>query len=191
MQSKSDDQLYKPLPHGITDIRTVFDYSQTSSSSSHAAACVKDEYLPAIASTLKRGSPGEIAKTVVPCRNIIEWCCGDDSLLGNEAFINQQSKCRSTRITFEKDASTKIGLDAALKSVKINSRVPNLVWSASPCTGGSPMNSFNNGTPEGRKKTNDHVRLHEKIFAKFQVLAESLDGRKDFIAIEWPRNCKY
>jgi hypothetical protein len=76
-------------------------------------------------------------------------------------------------LTEKEDMSTKEGLAYALKQVKryADSGFNILLWGATPCTGGSPWQSFNIKIPGVAAKIMRHIALYRKLFANFSILA--------------------
>eukprot|EP00972_Heterocapsa_arctica_P030801 4532981-Heterocapsa_arctica.AAC.1 len=71
-------------------------------------------------------------------RVIVEFCCGKDSLMGEESC--QRDGCEVIRITMEDDVTTTSAMEAVQR--------PNcLLWFAIPCTGGSPWQNINRLKP--------------------------------------------
>jgi hypothetical protein len=119
-------------------------------------------------------------------RTLIEFCCGDDSLLGRRRPWSYG--CRIVRVTEELDARS-------MASFTLLSRVtqckPCLWWISMPCTGGTPWTHINKYYPRGFQLIRQHVRLVNQLL---QVLKDFVDiwlGHKCYIAIEWPRDCTY
>ena len=69
-------------------------------------------------------------------------------------------------------------------------KLPSIIMSASPCTGGSPWQFINVKKPGVYLKIRDHIAKHNQIFSNFEELCESKE-EGDFIALEWPSSCAY
>ena len=128
-------------------------------------------------------------------RRCIEWCCGRDSIIGQES--PEIANCDKIRITEEEDASSTGGLDFAKAALagrndicKPKKKLRSIILSACPCTGGSPWQFINVKKPGMYLKIRKHVAKHKKIFSNCEKLTESMD-EEDFIALEWPSSCAY
>ena len=63
-------------------------------------------------------------------RNIVEFCCGGNSKIGQSKY--QRDGCSVTRLTLEDDVATNEGLYKAIEAVRSDSC---LLWALIPCTG--------------------------------------------------------
>ena len=119
-------------------------------------------------------------------RTIVEFCCGEDSELGNSKY--QMDGCTVIRCTEKDDVTTKSGLERAIAAV---SQQPCLLWASMPCTGGSARwahNVLNEGGPE---KLEAHRAKFRKIWSSFVVVARACHANGGRVAIEWPTSCTY
>ena len=68
-----------------------------------------------------------------------------------------------------------------------------LIWSAIPCTGGSPWQNINRLFPVGEERVHGHLKMFKALWKKLVMFVEWLNsvGRKWRICIEWPKNCAY
>jgi hypothetical protein len=74
-------------------------------------------------------------------RVIIEWCCGNNSLLGQPSKYSPG--CKVVRLTIDDDLRATDGLEKALEIVKRCPRGKTLLWRTMPCAGGSPLQYIN------------------------------------------------
>ena len=120
-------------------------------------------------------------------RTIIEFCCGEESLLGKLADKN----CTVHRVTIENDVTTPEGMAHVLKLIENCNPHRTLLFASMPCTGGSPWMNLNRRYPGGAAKLRIHLRIFKRIwscFAKCAMLLKSLGGH---ICIECPTACAY
>ena len=119
-------------------------------------------------------------------RTLIEFCCGHDSVLGEQT---QHSRgCRCVRITEEDDATTANGINKAKKAIG----GPNtLLWSSIPCTGGCPWQHVNKHFPGGAARLRKRHSLFRKLWDAFIVVAARVIRSGGHVAIEWPSSCAY
>ena len=119
-------------------------------------------------------------------RQIVEFCCGNNSILGTPS--KQSRGCGSIRITQQIDARSAEGIQMALKAVE----TPNtLLWAAMPCTGGSTWQRLNIKRRGVAKKIRAHIRLFNQLFIVFKRVATHALKHNNHVAIEWPRHCSY
>ena len=123
-----------------------------------------------------------------PHRTIIEFCCGENSVLGRST--GSSVNCNVIRVTQRHDVTTEEGLRFVLENIK-NAGPNVLLWASMPCTGGSPWFHINKVKPGGDIRLKKHVALFSKIWRAFQKACAAVDKVGGFIAIEWPRNCSY
>ena len=65
-----------------------------------------------------------------------------------------------------------------------------LVWVSIPCTGGTSWSYVNLKHPSAAAKVRRHVKIFHGLWTAFLHFM-SLIKKEVFIAIEWPRNCRY
>ena len=80
------------------------------------------------------------------------------------------------------------GLEIALAAVS-QPRVH--LWSAMPCTGGSPWQRINALMPGGEARIRAHIRLFKALWANFEIVATKCLRKGGHVSIEWPRSCAY
>ena len=147
-----------------------------------------------VTSLSRRGArPGSIKTSC--CRRIIEWCCGENSLIGGVKLNNKDTTCITTRITEDIDASSPSGLAYAKNAYYRNRKIPNTLFASIPCTGGTAWNSVNKNNPDGEARIEEHRKLFDKIWDNFVKLVKYCDDNTDDIpvsvVIEWPKGCSY
>jgi hypothetical protein len=129
------------------------------------------------------------------CRHIIEWCCGENSLIGSVKLNNKDTNCITTRITEDIDASSPAGLAYAKNAYYRNRKIPTTIFASIPCTGGTAWNSVNKNNPDGEAKIEMHRKLFDKIWDNFVKLVKFCDENTTNIpvgvVIEWPKGCTY
>eukprot|EP00971_Amphidinium_carterae_P195653 3882747-Amphidinium_carterae.4 len=148
------------------------------------------------------GSGGPIAAIeVVDCqvtmpiaevtRNIIEFCCDDDSSLGKAC----PKGCKVMRITKGMDASHATKSTTVEKAMSAIEGENTMVWGSIPCTGGTPWRRINDAKhgddPEYKKKMRDHERRFDKLWYNFVQVAEHCASAGGMVAMEWPTSCSY
>ena len=88
-----------------------------------------------------------IKKTDYVKRNIVEFCCGENSKIGQSKY--QRDGCTATRLTLEDDVTTNQGLYKAIEAIRTENC---LLWASIPRTGGSPWRNKNAKEPGGPEK---------------------------------------
>ena len=123
-------------------------------------------------------------------RVIIEFCCGENSKIGNEAPLYG---CRSERLTIREDMRSQKGLEHALNIVRdAHSRNEMiLLWGAIPCTGGSAWQNYNRQFPSAAAKIRIHLRNFCKLFRNFKAIAREVILCGGIVVNEWPTGCSY
>ena len=128
-----------------------------------------------------------LAATGMPVkRRILEWCCGPNSHIGSHPCTKKG--CLVTRVTEKEDGTTEHGTNIALKQV---SEPRCLLFSSMPCTGGSPWTRINIKRPGGYAIHRRHIRLFNKLWHNFEIIARQAHAAGNPVAIEWPRGCSY
>jgi hypothetical protein len=139
-------------------------------------------------------------------RYLVEYCCGEDSLLGQTT--KHSEGCISVRLTEAHDMTTKYGMDYAKSRVSEANRANGdiLLWSAMPCTGGSPWQNYNKRFESARVKIQQHIELFDKLWCNFEKLVSYTQQQikqsrnksqgqpcasRMWTAIEWPKDCSY
>jgi hypothetical protein len=124
---------------------------------------------------------------------MIEFCCGEDSLMGSAAIAGPE--CHVIRVTRRNDVTTKQGsafVDKALALAqqKVGQNV--LVWASTPCTGGTPWTHLNAlKGDQTRLKIAAHRREFRRIWASFVKSISPALTAGISVAIEWPQGCVY
>ena len=121
---------------------------QSNNNESQAVACQKVKAAERTIGTILKPA---IKKTDNVKRDIVEFCCGGNSKIGQSKY--QRDDCTVTRFTLEDDVTTDQGLYKAFEAV----RYENCLLRASiPCTGGSPWQNINAKRPGGFEKVKEH-----------------------------------
>ena len=99
-----------------------------------------------------------IKKTDYVKRNIVEFCCGENSKIGQSKY--QRDGCIVTRFPLENDVTTNQGLYKAIEAV----RSENCLLRASiTCTGGSPWQNINVKKPGGPEQIKQHKIVKQNM----------------------------
>jgi hypothetical protein len=128
-------------------------------------------------------------------RAIIEFCCGEDSKMGQ---MTRHSKgCEVVRLTKRHDLTTESGVEFALTEIKRlekslgTDKCNILLWVSIPCTGGSSWQNYNKQFPHARELIEEHFKIFHKLWKSLEIVAKAIDDIGGKIAIEWPRGCSY
>jgi hypothetical protein len=137
--------------------------------------------LPLLSSSLLL-SPPPTQSTTKRC--LIEYCCGEDSLLGGPGAF--RDGCMMHRLTIKHDMTTRAGYDHAVNLVR-QAGCPILLWVSIPCTGGSPWQKVNLKTvPNMKAKLEEHRRVFLALWENMMPLARKVirrgGARRDRVA---------
>ena len=94
---------------------------------SDAVACQKVKATERTIGTIIKSA---IKKTDYVKRNIVEFCCGENSKIGQSKY--HRDGCTVARLTLEDDVTTNQGLYKAIEAVRTENC---LLWASIPCTG--------------------------------------------------------
>ena len=72
-----------------------------------------------------------------------------------------------------------------------NSQAPLSYGYSIPCTGGTPWTYINVRHPIAKIKVQQHVRQFWRLWKAFESFIELLKSETYWLAIEWPRKCRY
>ena len=126
-------------------------------------------------------------------RVMIEFCCGDDSLMGSAAASGPE--CHVIRVTRRNDVTTKPGsafVDKALALAQNTVGKNVLVWASIPCTGGTSWTHINAlKGDQTRLKIAARRREFRRIWASFVKSVAPALSAGVLVAIEWPQGCVY
>jgi len=159
--------------------------SSTWTTDRHAA---KDEgYQHLIRESAEPHNPAQ-KKFELSNRKLVEFCCGHDSLLGNDKY--KARGCAIVRLTIDDDLTTVKGLRKALDEVR-NSKPGQYVhlWGSLPCTGGSPWQRVNARHPNAKVNLGNHIATFNKLISGFKIVAEEVIGKGGDVSYEWPTGC--
>jgi len=121
-------------------------------------------------------------------RSITELCAGATSVIG--MHTPESSDCNITRITIDDDILTPEGFNKAWCSI---TGPTHLLYSSSPCKGGSPYTYIN--WSRGNRETRQKILLVRYEFRRMfrRIVHLSLRARAvgARIAMEWPAACIY
>ena len=104
-----------------------------------------------------------IKKTHYVKRNIVEFCCGEHSKIGQSKY--QRDCCSVTRLTLDDGVTTNQGLHKAFEAVRYDKC---FLWTSIPCTGGSRWQNINSKKLGGPEWIKEYKRLFTKIRASFK-----------------------
>ena len=157
--------------------------ARVSASKSYWQRMVDDGHLSVagVAAVVPASAP--VLVNLTKTRYIIEYCCGEDSLIGKLA----PPDCVVFRITKAVDPTTSQG-EMFFKGI-VSTYPPGLLWASIPCIAGCGWSRVNKHFPNG-------LKLWEKSFAEFKILFVAFLRDARFavskgwrIAFEWPMNC--
>ena len=133
------------------------------------------------------GSPAERRLlTKVSDRRVIEYCCGEESLIGSRATLG----CMVVRLTIRHDLTTDEGLAVALRAITDTPAGEYVhLWASLPCTAGSPWQRMNARHPGADQRMADHMETFEKLFNNFTKVAEKVMEKGGDVSYEWPTAC--
>ena len=118
-------------------------------------------------------------------RTIIEWCCGNDSRMGNRA----PAGCKVVRITEEDNALNPKTAERVMKMVEGEPNV--LLWVSIPCTGGSTAQRLNMQRANYKEYMKKYRTTAMKMFYNMLRVADAVTKAGGKVAIEWPKNNEY
>ena len=130
--------------------------------------------------------PQAVARHAEVDRTIVEFCCSNDSLIGQPEYL--LDGCTVIRLTEKDEVTTEKGLQKAKLAVTQNRA---LLWASIPCTGGSPTWTVNVKKPGGPEKLAAHRKTFDKIWQSFEIVARECVNNGGKVAIEWPSHCTY
>ena len=95
-------------------------------------------------------------------RILLEWCCSDSTFFWMPSVDSRG--CTVTRLTMREDMTIDYKYGYARSAVNNAPRDNTMfLWSASPCTGGSPWQSLNKRLPGGMERIQEHWALCRKL----------------------------
>ena len=135
--------------------------------------------------------PSPIARrklTKISDRRLVEFCCSEDSVLGQPKFV--RAGCRVFRLTIVDDLTTEDGLQAALRAVT-NAAPGEYIhlWASLPCTAGSPWQHLNKKYPSALKKIEENLDIFIKLIGNFEKVAKKVVEQGGDVSFEWPTGC--
>ena len=123
---------------------------------------------------------------------LLEFCCAENSELGNERYESWGGKpTLRIRLHEKVDMSSPQGLKHATDILSEFPDIPVFLWGALPCTGGSPWQKLNAlKSPRFAEIMSQHLELFGKLFSNFLILAKEVHRRGNGgIIFEWPTGC--
>ena len=103
---------------------------------------------------------------------MIEFCCGEDSLLGQTEKFRSANGCKVVRVTEKLDARSSISMTLMMEVVNSTPGHQLLLFSAMPCAGGSPWQYLNIKKPGVAAKVRKHWKLFKELWEVFVAVAE-------------------
>ena len=122
---------------------------------------------------------------------MIEFCCDENSKLGQKGMYAESRGCNVVRVTEANDVTTDQGLTFVEDIIDKCHGPSTILFAAMPCTGGSPWGNINVHKPGGAARLRRHIKTFHLIWRAFTTCARKLAAKGGFIAIEWPRGCRY
>jgi hypothetical protein len=120
---------------------------------------------------------------------IIEWCCGNKSMLGQPS--KHSSSCKVVRLTIDDDLRTIEGFEKTLEIVKQRPRGETLLWSPMPRAGGTPLQYINRARGVGLEKLEAHLRDFYVLWDHFEIVVEEVMSIGGIVVNEWPEKNDY
>ena len=134
-----------------------------------------------VADAVSEPPPVPVLVTLPKTRYIIEYCCGEDSLIGKLA----PPDCVVFRITKSVDPTTSQG-EMFFKGI-VSTYPPGLLWTSLPCIAGCGWSHINKHFPSGLKLWEKSLADFKCLFVAFLRDARFAFGRGWRIAFEWPK----
>jgi len=133
------------------------------------------------------GCSRELRAGPKPNRLLVEVCCHEESKLSEPREVSKG--CHILQFTEKNDLlDVKVRKEIARQVNEFDGEV--LVWVSIPCTGGTSWSYVNLKHPSAAAKVRRHVKIFHGLWTAFLHFM-SLIKKEVFIAIEWPRNCRY
>ena len=150
----------------------------------------KNNELKTTGSNQAAAAPGcsrELRAGPKPNRLLVEVCCHEESKLSEPREVSKG--CHFLQFTEKNDLfDVNVRKEIAQQVNEFEGEV--LVWVSMPCTGGTSWSYVNLKHPSAAAKVRRHVKIFHGLWKAFLLFMSSLK-REVFIAIEWPRNCRY
>jgi hypothetical protein len=122
-----------------------------------------------------------------PNRLLVEVCCHEVSKLSVSREVSKG--CHILQFTEKNDLfDVNVRKEIARQVNEFDGEVH--VWVSIPCTGGTSWSFVNLKHPSAAAKVRRHVKIFHGLWKAFLHFM-SLLKKEVFIAIEWPRNCRY
>ena len=125
-------------------------------------------------------------------RMLLEWCCSDFSFFGMPSVDSRG--CTVTRLTMREDMTSDVGCKCVQSAVNTAPKGATvLLWSAIPCTGGSPWHNFNKRLLGGMERIQEHWALFRTLWNTFVNFDHWLSqtGRRWINCTVWQKGCGY
>ena len=133
------------------------------------------------------GCSRELRAGPKPNRLLVEVCCHEESKLSESREVSKG--CHVLQFAEKNDLfHTNVRKEMARQINEFDGEV--LVCVSIPCTGGTSWSYVNLKHPSAAAKVRRHVKIFHGLWKAFLQFMSSLK-KKVFIAIEWPRNCRY
>ena len=135
--------------------------------------------------------PSPIARrrlTKISDRRLVEFCCSEDSVLGQPKFV--RAGCRVFRFTIVDDLTREAGLQAAMRAVTDVAPGEYIhLWASLPRTAGSPWQHLNKRYPSALKKIEENMDTFIKLIENFEKVAKEVVEQSGDVSFEWPTGC--
>jgi hypothetical protein len=99
--------------------------------------------------------------------------------------------CKVVRLTIDDDLGTLEGLQKEIRIVQDCPRGRTLLWSSTPCAGGSPWQTLNVALGKGLEKIEGRWGDFRLLWSNFEITARAVMDIGGKVVIEWPERCKY
>ena len=137
---------------------------------------------------LDRGYLTMVASNREHDRLLLEYCCSPDSKIGQQA--ENFPGCEVIRLTEEINMTSEGEyLWAESKILKAPKSTYIFMWSAIPCTPGSPWQRINRLKPGVSANIEAQIVVTKKLVSNFTRLARLVLQRGGDVAFEWPAQC--
>ena len=137
---------------------------------------------------LDRGYLTMVASNREHDRLLLEYCCSPDSKIGQQA--ENFPGCEVIRLTEEINMTSEGGyLWAESQILKAPKSTYIFMWSAIPCTPGSPWQRINRLKPGVSANIEAQIVVTKKLVSNFTRLARLVLQRGGDVAFEWPAQC--
>ena len=108
-------------------------------------------------------------------------------MIGQTERFREAKSCEVVRITERVDGRSGLARKIIQETVNQSSGYNLMLFSAMPCTGGSPWQYINLKKPGVAAKVRKHWKLFKELWTVFVWAAELVIGAGGEVVLEWPR----